>query len=180
MRENRPKYLLLGSGALLVSKYSHTPYPTKFFRNVGLFRYWTVSNLPLFIMAAPMLWILVHSSLDVLRPAFTQMLHRRSVPPSRTKSHLQGSALGKYKLPELAVPQLVLALMAFMTFHVQIVNRIASGYPTWYITMAVNMVGTQTSIPELKTILANDRFVKGMVIYGIIQGVLFANFLPPA
>lgn len=127
-----------------------------------------------------MLWILVHSSLDVLRRGLDKLSHGRTVPPDRTTSHHNGSASGRYRLPELAAPQLVLALTALTTFHVQIVNRIASGYPTWYMILGTCVVDSRGS-PSGSRFAQHSRWlVRGLIMYGIVQGMLYANFLPPA
>lgn len=68
----------------------------------------------------------------------------------------------------LALPQLLLAILAFSTYHVQIISRIASGYPYWYIWMAMQKGSS------VKTA------VRWMVLYALIQGGLYASFLPPA
>lgn len=73
----------------------------------------------------------------------------------------------------------MLALAAATSFHVQIVNRIASGYPLWYLTVAAWLENRQ---PGIQTVIS-DRgqwAVRAMVMYSMIQGMLFANFLPPA
>jgi phosphatidylinositol glycan class V len=56
----------------------------------------------------------------------------------------------------LALPQLALASAALMSFHVQVITRLSSGYPLWYL------------------VLAQD------IMYAIIQTPLYAYFLPPA
>lgn len=99
----------------------------------------------------------------------------------------------------LALPQILLALLAFTTFHVQIVNRIATGYPLWYIVLAaafvspkmidrVDKTARQDNTSSLVAIL-NHRLskqstqqlvVRGMLMYSVIQGGLYASFMPPA
>ncbi|RMZ79696.1 hypothetical protein DV738_g3215, partial [Chaetothyriales sp. CBS 135597] len=90
--------------------------------NVGLFNYWTVSNIPLFVLAAPAISLLTYSSLRGLQ----QVIDRIA----------------------LALPQLVLAIAAVFTFHVQIITRIASGYPWWYIWLANWIVNEESQIPD--------------------------------
>ena len=81
----------------------------------------------------------------------------------------------------LAIPQSVLALLALTTYHVQIITRLSSSYPVWYWWLA------HVVIEERKQVLAPRNPVKvgivimrWMVIYVIVQGGLFASFLPPA
>jgi phosphatidylinositol glycan class V len=151
-----------------------------FVRDVGLFHYWTIPNIPLFLMAAPMLWLLFASSVTVLRSYFQ--------PPSRWRSVLQigvatdpkNDAPIMHHVPELALPQLVLAAAAMVSFHVQIINRLASGYPTWYMVVATWLVDQQ-EVPNSKVPRRRSQWViRGMLVYALSQGMLFANFLPPA
>lgn len=71
----------------------------------------------------------------------------------------------------LALPQLSLAILALVSYHVQIITRLASGYPLWYIWLAHQTVkgGTRPSAT-----------IRWMVIYALIQAGLYASFLPPA
>ncbi|KAI5859070.1 GPI mannosyltransferase 2 [Tricharina praecox] len=129
--------------------------------NVGLFRYWTLSNLPLFVLAAPTLLILFASGNWVLRQSKrnTDIVFR------------------------LAISQLILAGMAIFSYHVQVITRLSSGSAVWYWWVAVKFIG------EGDTMMRSSRsteyrtlgwILRWMVMYGLIQGVLFAAFLPPA
>ena len=73
----------------------------------------------------------------------------------------------------MAIVQLALAALAVTTYHVQIINRISSAYPVWYWWVAGELVY------EPRTGFAKNVVVF-MVMYAMIQGVLFATFLPPA
>jgi len=93
----------------------------------------------------------------------------------------------------------LLALLALTTFHVQIVNRIATGYPIWYIVIAAGMVSPNTMDKNVRTTrqVENRSLVgqvqdhlgkpssqqlvfRAMFMYSIIQGGLYASFMPPA
>lgn len=141
-------------------------------RNVGLFRYWTVSNIPLFLLALPMLWLLVYSSITVLRIGYAQPLHGRPVPHACDTIKPKDATSVLCCLPELALPQLALALAAATSFHVQIINRIASGYPIWYLTVTAWLTNDLSS--------RGQWAIRAMIMYSMVQGILFANFLPPA
>lgn len=121
------------------------------FRNVGLFRYWTLSNVPLFLLAMPTLWLLAISSIEQFQRENTS--HARSLAR------------------RLAVPQLVLAVAALTSYHVQIITRLSSGYPIWCIWVA----------QKLKN---NDKPGKIVaywaIVYALVQAGLYASFLPPA
>ena len=119
-------------------------------------------------------------------------------------------------LPRLALPQVVLAVMAATSFHVQIINRISSGYPIWYIILAIAIQsGRRSNATHVESrakksadsASSGDKsiqreadassiggtwhfgllqgrilkwIVRGMVMYAIVQGGLYASFLPPA
>jgi phosphatidylinositol glycan class V len=76
----------------------------------------------------------------------------------------------------LAIMQLLLTGMAIIAYHVQIITRLSSGCVVWYWWIAVKIMdeGRQT-VPGL-----SSWILKWMVMYSLIQGVLFAGFLPPA
>jgi phosphatidylinositol glycan class V len=123
-------------------------------------RYWTLPNLPLFLLAAPMLVVLVKSGAEQLRSP-GRLSRDQSVESSRLLSLVQSAAAA----------QILLAVLAATSYHVQIITRISSGYPLWYWQVAEWLVrGEKTG----------NRIVMFMVIYASIQGVLFASFLPPA
>lgn len=124
---------------------SITTFVQSHYWNVGPFRYWTLSNSPLFLLAAPQLTILFVSAADGLR---------------------QGGLAARF-----ALVQSVLALAALTSFHVQIVTRVASGYPLWYAWVA-------RGVEERKR--WGQWVVRWAVMYALIQGVLYAGFLPPA
>ncbi|PYH64215.1 DUF409 domain protein [Aspergillus vadensis CBS 113365] len=137
----------------------------------GFLRYWTLSNVPLFALASPMLVILVYSAIWTLGPGFPT-----------------GQLTGRL-LRSLAAPQITLAVMVFFCNHVQIITRLASGYPVWYIwtaTLIMNRYTSPSTASKRQLEKTNDQngywqiIVQYMVIYAAVQGVLFAAFLPPA
>lgn len=86
-------------------------------------------------------------------------------------------------LIRLALPQLILAMFTFTTFHVQIITRISSGYPLVYIWMASKLVGDELGNSKGVSKESNDYsqlMIRWMLVYAIVQGGLFASFLPPA
>jgi phosphatidylinositol glycan class V len=124
-----------------------------------------------------MLWLLLASSVAVLR-SYSQP--RRSVPQSGVTTESRNEPPIMHYVPELALPQLVLAIAAFTSFHVQIVNRLASGYPTWYLMIATWLVDQYEASGSERTRQRSQWIIRGMLVYTMAQGMLFANFLPPA
>ncbi|EGO54715.1 hypothetical protein NEUTE1DRAFT_88303 [Neurospora tetrasperma FGSC 2508] len=184
----------------------------KHYWNVGFLRYWTLPNIPLFLLAAPMLAILVKSALDQLSQqsstakvplAINSDAKSTSSPSSDTPSS------GSIKSDEAVIPphpdgespttaqqqrmqilmrsaaaeQVLLAVLAVSTYHVQIITRISSGYPLWYWWLAQQLIGDgdmQQQQQQQKKKKLGKGIVVFMVMYAAIQGVLFTSFLPPA
>lgn len=142
--------------------------------NVGFLRYWTPGNVPLFMLAAPTLAALVVSSWMALRGTLVVTAN-----PSST-AHGLAHAHAIAMLRRLAFPQLLLAVLAFLVFHVQVIVRLASGYPVLYIWAAV-MIERDETIRGLGKTWTVGKFVVGFaVVYAVVQGGLFASFMPPA
>lgn len=136
--------------------------------NVGFLNYWTLSNLPLFALAAPMLVLLAVTALDALR-------NLRTEPSGYFTS----------TMARFALPQLILAILATTSFHVQIINRISSGYPGWYIMLAIALHGSGgegVAPSKVMRILQGklEWIVRAAVVYAVVQGGLYASFMPPA
>ncbi|KAK8084246.1 GPI mannosyltransferase 2 [Apiospora hydei] len=140
--------------------------------NVGLFRYWTPGNIPLFLLSAPVLFLMMRSGLATLLP-------RREVAPE--SSSRSAAVLQQQRSPDdaslfvgaMALSQVILTTLAITTYHIQIITRIASAYPVWYWWLA-GQLGQST------TAKFGGGVVVFMVMYASIQGALFASFLPPA
>ncbi|KAJ9639629.1 ER membrane glycoprotein subunit of the GPI transamidase complex-like protein [Knufia peltigerae] len=157
--------------------------------NVGPFRYWTFSNLPLFLLAAPTLWILVQSAIEVMKKP--EMVIRGKSPSSSSSSSPTGKGVtntstskisstnnNQHRLvvaASLALPQFSLAVLAFTSYHVQIITRISSGYPLWYIWLAAKIRSQETKNTSVAIII-----IRWMIIYALVQAGLYASFLPPA
>jgi len=139
------------------------------FRNCGLFRYWTLSNLPLFFLAAPMFAILITSSLWGLTLTPDQLVQ---IPDKADNVQKTVERPVLQVIRNLAFSQLMLVMLTLTTAHVQIITRISSAYPIW-------MWYTASSWRKGNTLLVGS-IVKFMVVYSIVQGGLFASFLPPA
>ena len=148
-------------------------------RDNGFLRYWTLSNLPLFALAGPVLAILVSSSVWAVN-----VESRRKIPSTTPQDFPTGQLTGRL-LRSLAIPQIVLAVMVYFCNHVQIIIRLSSGYPVWYVWAAALLLDGYTAYPSarkrhLEGSRCGQTIVQYMVIYAAVQGVLFASFLPPA
>lgn len=171
-----------------------------------MFRYWTLPNIPLFLLAAPMLTIMIVSGWWGAGVGAT----------------VGGRVIVSEKdiLRKLAFLQILLACMAIVSYHVQIITRLSSGYMVWYWWVAYQMSsgervegkegegeggkegeergggeegeegegGKEGEVGEERKRGKKGKegtdwpkwVVRYMIVYGVVQGVLFAGFLPPA
>ncbi|KAL2819463.1 GPI mannosyltransferase 2 [Aspergillus granulosus] len=142
---------------------------------VGFLRYWKVPNIPLFLLATPMLLVLFLSSCWV----FGASAPISSGTVSKTTPVLSSSPASSL-LTQLAISQFILTVMAVTSYHVQIVNRISSGYPLWYWYLVWHALGASDTTQSAKSRTLVLFVVQIMVAYALIQAVLFGSFLPPA
>ena len=149
------------------------------FRDVGFLRYWRLSNAPLFLLAAPTLWLLIASSGSVLTAHFQRQPEKPSRRPAELPRRHNKNGMQYCGFPQLALPQLILATTALTNFHVQIVNRLSSGYPIWYFMIAMRFAG-QAASSGIEKQPSLQWIIRWMVMYAMIQGIAFATFLPPA
>ena len=150
-------------------------------RNVGFLHYWTASNVPLFLLAAPMLYILTASALWGIS-------HKKAFRDAQSFRHnsshrgVDQDLMGLFSwevVSRFVVPQAILAILAVTTYHVQIITRISSAYPVWYWWLASSIIQKRTVSPASDD-LASRRITRWMVVYSLVQGGLFSSFLPPA
>jgi GPI mannosyltransferase 2 len=154
-----------------------------FFRNVGFLRYWTLSNVPLFVLAFPMLSIMVISSLWAMKiKDGSNMVSGLLKPATRPLENIE-----RRLLRSLAAPQLVLAILALTSYHVQIITRISSGYCIWYFWFAYSLIvsteeGLKPKADKMNSwkLGRSTKMVTYIVVYAAVQAGLFSSFLPPA
>ncbi|KAE8132409.1 GPI mannosyltransferase 2 [Aspergillus pseudotamarii] len=164
--------------------------------NNGFLRYWTLSNIPLFALAGPMLAIMTYSAIWTLGVGSDGQKTgngKSSSNMSKTQVHSEAPLTGRL-LRSLAAPQITLALLTFLKHHVQIITRMSSGYPVWYFWLAHALVEGHSLASSEKVdvcrgkketqIMNQYRYARMtvfyMVVYALVQGALFASFLPPA
>ncbi|ROV87423.1 hypothetical protein VMCG_10718 [Cytospora schulzeri] len=153
---------------LVPSIYNHVQ---RQYWNTGFLRYWTLSNTPLFLLAAPMLFVMGKSGKDVYFLV-------SGLPQAGGQDGSSSNPGGQQQRLQLVVRSMVFAqvmivILAFTGYHVQIITRLSSGYPVWYWWVAA-------CLKSPKTRGLGSGLVVFMVMYASIQAVLFASFLPPA
>lgn len=120
--------------------------------NVGFLRYWTLSQLPNFILAAPVIMLLSYFSLRHI----TQHLLSKWKPTSITPH---------------AIHALILTATLVFASHTQIILRLAASMPFTYWSAAWLLVERPGW---------GKWWVGWSVIWGSVSLVLWATFLPPA
>ena len=158
-------------------------------RNIGFLQYWTFANLPLFILAMPMLYIMCVSSIwawvHTARPQIYQPAEIKDKAAKEIHRISQSVSSNPMRhdemLRRLAIPQMALTVLAFTTYHVQIITRLSSAYPVWYWWLAYMITEDSRGRAALQRKVKLEVLItRWMVMYAIIQGGLFASFLPPA
>lgn len=173
------EYLYMGSETLLVGFFRLSRTKLIFSRGVGFLNYWTISNLPLFILATPMLFILFLSSIWALQGS-------SSPETSAGKGEQENVGISmplrinQAVARRFATPQTALVALALTSYHVQIITRLSSGYPVWYWWLASLILEDHKSTFMGRKWSPAFVISRWMVIYAIVQGGLFASFLPPA
>ena len=126
-------------------------------------KYWTPNQIPLFLLAAPMLTILLVSGVQIFKEPL------RFVKSTQLAGN---DTVGIFVRSQAAI-QVILAILAITTYHVQIITRLASGYPVWYWWVAGCLLDKSRQARGVGIVVF-------MVMYAGIQGGLYASFLPPA
>lgn len=145
-------------------------------------KYWTLSNVPLFLLATPMLCIMMISSVstgNMVMISSRQQAWVKTRPGKRDRSG--DKFLCNRKAAQcMAIPQLVLGALALTSYHVQIVTRLSSGYPVWYLWLASIILEDHKQDHLGSKWPLGRGIIRWIVLYTLIQGGLFASFLPPA
>ena len=154
-------------------------------RNSGFLRYWTVSNIPLFILATPMLLLMTRSTIwawtELDGPNRSSMRDKVTMRNASEIAYRDfGEGTNHALVRRFSLPQAVLAVSALAIYHVQIITRLSSAYPIWYWWLASTMVENNKRKVITKGFSTPMVVSRWMVTSAIIQGGLFASFLPPA
>jgi len=171
----------VGAKSLLVSSSTQPSFLLISTRNLGFLRYWTILNMPLFLLAAPMLFILIQSAAWTWRRSPATMAANNPGKAHLDIRNLQRDAVDSYSaMRRIALPQLLLAILALTNYHVQIITRLSSAYPVSYWWLACSMISSGSQEQHSGNCTKPCLVSRWMVMYALVQGVLFASFLPPA
>lgn len=151
------------------SIYTHVQ--SKYWSN-GFLRYWTLQQLPNFLISLPVYLLLLAFSIYHIRNSLVPLLSRVSQPEFRPSAHRQNPFLSPSITPH-AIHALILTLTLLFTSHVQIMLRLASSMPFVYWSAAWLIV-------QVKDERWGRWWVSWSTTWGFASLVLWACFLPPA
>jgi len=132
--------------------------------NVGFLHYWTLSQLPNFLLAAPTLLVILAFSLHHLKGTGLDSSKRRA------ESQLH-CAFHNPTITPHAIHGIIFSFILIFASHTQIVLRLAASMPLVY-WAAVWLLSEHPSLGRL--------WVTWSVLWGITSVICWATFLPPA
>lgn len=142
--------------------------------NVGFLNYWTLNNIPNFLIGMPQFLILIKS--------IQYFFHK----------YRKNGVNGKHTIIPVIMITIFLILVILFVAHVQIINRVSTFIPLhlWYISELLVSQGLRNSDssfsdkskkPDSKFDLLLIKLYLGWLFFWIpIQTILFGVFLPPA
>ncbi|KAF5351807.1 hypothetical protein D9756_007390 [Leucocoprinus leucothites] len=130
--------------------------------NIGLFNYWTLSQLPNFLIAFPPLFALFSYSLRYL-------LHFLGFSASNSSPFFNPS------IAPHAIHALLMSCILLFASHTQIVLRLAPSMPFAYWAAAYILTNSMKQHP-----FASRAWLPWAFIWSIVSVVLWVAFLPPA
>lgn len=141
--------------------------------DVGLFRYWTIAQLPNFILAAPPLALLLWASSTHMKQhgfdKLSNIVH--AIRSRRDKDDPNESLLVADQITPHAIHAFVLCLILIFASHTQIALRLSSSLPFTYWAAA-------------RLWIEKPQFAKlwtgWSIIWSTISLVTWGLFLPPA
>lgn len=152
--------------------------------DVGFLRYWTVAQIPNFLLAAPLLILLAYASTSHIisdgRIIFDAQVSVRQISSSSPKPITKASSnpppsnpspLRTLQTLPYALHTLALTLILLFASHTQIVLRLASSLPLTHWAVAELFVER----PKVARI-----WITWNVVWWGVSCVLWAVFLPPA
>ncbi|KAJ3490905.1 hypothetical protein NLI96_g1087 [Meripilus lineatus] len=150
--------------------------------NVGFLRYWTLSQLPNFLMSAPVLVLLLYfSSYHILHTFVPQLIRLTSNVNLKKPSQKQTSRPKIHKVPSSpfltpnltphAIHAFILTSALLFSAHTQIILRVAASMPFTYWAAAYLVVEKP---------FWGRLWVGWSLVWGAVSLVLWTTFLPPA
>jgi phosphatidylinositol glycan class V len=132
--------------------------------NVGFLRYWTLSQLPNFLLAAPTLLVILAFSFHHLKGTWHSSSNRKD--KSQLDCAFQNATIAPH-----AIHAIIFSLILIFASHTQIILRLASAMPLVY-WAAAWLLYEHPALGRL--------WVTWSVLWGITSIICWATFLPPA
>ena len=133
--------------------------------NVGFLRYWSFSQIPNFIVAAP-LFFLIADFVTAYAQYHILFSSKNRIATDRAPIAFYNISL----LPHL-IHSVILFCILLLTAHTQIILRLAPSMPIVFWAAARLIVGRAT---------LGQQWVTWCTVWGIASIILWASFLPPA
>ncbi|CAL1707970.1 unnamed protein product [Somion occarium] len=140
--------------------------------NVGFLRYWTLSQLPNFLLSMPVIVLLLWASSHHIRHILIPHLHTIFYPSTLgSRPMIQSSPFLTTRLIPHAVHAFIFTNILLFASHTQIILRLAASMPFTYWAAAYLVM----EYPK-----AGRAWVTWSVVWGAVSLVLWTTFLPPA
>jgi phosphatidylinositol glycan class V len=133
--------------------------------NVGFLRYWSFSQLPNFIIAAPLFFLITDFLIAYAR------YHLLSSSRNRNATDCASMPFYNISLFPHLVHSVILSCMLLLNAHTQIILRLAPSIPIVYWAVA-RLIATRATLGR--------QWVTWCTIWGIVSIILWSSFLPPA
>lgn len=133
--------------------------------NVGFLRYWSFSQIPNFIVAAPLFFLIADFVMAYARHHLSSS-SRNPIATDRTPISFYNISL----LPHL-IHSVILFCMLLVSAHTQIILRLAPSMPIIF-WAAAHLIARRATLGQL--------WVTWCTVWGIASIILWASFLPPA
>lgn len=141
--------------------------------DAGFLRYWTLQQLPNFLISLPLFSLLLTFTIHHIANSLIPRLRLLTSPKSSPFAYKAASPFLSPNITPHAVHALLLTLTILLTSNVQIILRLAASMPCTYWAAA-------WLVYDVRNKLWMWLWIGYSVVWGQVSMVLWAAFLPPA
>ena len=143
-----------------------TSHVQKYYWNNGFLKYWTVNNIPNFLLASPLIYLNTRALIEYARADFKSFANL-----GLKNSGKLGIEFNSQRILPYAYLTLAMLVLCVFFMHVQVILRFFASNPFayWYLDHI------KVSKPTLYWL-----YSRYFVLYGLAAAALFGTFLPPA